>query len=783
MSTKPKTVFESYWLPSRDEIWNEFDCQKPIVEITDERILETEGYSIIRQGLMSSNKGVVYSAVHKVKGETIEMSVMVTLLELLPTVHRLHYKTHTLPLLRILCKMDKGQCIRHKSLIKVFDIFLTSQKSYIFLDRINNAVRLEAKLKEKTFKINEKLNVTCQIVEALNFLHCSGIAHLNVKIENFLIDKESQVRLVGLSRIYMFWNGKTQREVLYPKLIKKAFINKEYPKEVIAKNFDPTAVDVFSLGIVICKMFLKKNPFSKGPLNKKYCDIEKVWRSFCLSNSQLISFQPKNIVLLLDMIFINRASKRIRLPKLLKTGLLKQADEKSISDFAKLAKKINAKKPIKSVIDKSTNLKSTSVSVRNISKTAKEKSLAAKEKSTSMKDTKEEKTYSATNLTKSRTEFDKSTNEEGSISKTEFKSETNSSTKVLNKSLLINRKPKDSEKSINSFTRLIRSLTRFNITPNTTPTKETEEKSNSTKSLRHKSEGENQIIRIKTKLTTKKKLNIPSLSVGIQAKSRTQSETKLEEYDLNKLIAEAINRKLLNEKSICSNPSKTEETEKSEKEENELEKNSPITKVQSGVNASKSQIKSIQNSMEDIKPTKSKISQDKSKKTPFKKKSLKRTIEKSRSTSSNDKLKVERSQNSRTSKKKRKKSNTSKSKQKVESSQSIKSIKKSNPSKSKSKQIQNKSQKSASASVTQVSKNSSVASVQSQKTKSDKLKQNLKRIKVSYQDILKLYQGKIDKSEINRAADIEDTFNKESKLSTTVNSKSSTKKLKGRFII
>ena len=119
------------------------------------------------------------------------------------------------------------------------------------------------KEKEKTYKI-----ILTQIFEAVNYLHKNNIAHLDIKLENILINKKLEIKLID------FGFGKYD-----PKNKLNNFFggtpNYMSPEIVLKRPYISTLSDIWSLGVLVFKLFNNDYPFKGFTEKDLYNSIKK----------------------------------------------------------------------------------------------------------------------------------------------------------------------------------------------------------------------------------------------------------------------------------------------------------------------------------------------------------------------------------------------------------------------------------------------------------------------------------------------------------------------------
>ena len=130
----------------------------------------------------------------------------------------------------------------HKSFVKVYDIFTTEDKLYLFMDEYSptNMNSLIQRSKISDLDIHKWIQ---QLAEAFNFMHTFAIAHLNIRSQNIIFDKDFNVKVVGLSRAFFYFNL-DQETIIKAAKVPKAPYNDHLPPECFENDFNPQPSDV-----------------------------------------------------------------------------------------------------------------------------------------------------------------------------------------------------------------------------------------------------------------------------------------------------------------------------------------------------------------------------------------------------------------------------------------------------------------------------------------------------------------------------------------------------------
>ena len=176
--------------------------------------------------------------------------------------------------------------LKHENIIEFKDF----QKNLTIEDAEGNqeqvtAMLLEYAAKGDLFDLIENFNsmplflarsFAKQVVEAIAYLHERGIAHRDIKLENFLLDAKYRVKLAdfGLS-------CHTDKDELLTEA--NGTLQYQAPEQHAKKPYNGFQVDVFSLGVVIFLLVAGRMPFLKADSEDEYYkdfvtgDVEKFW--------------------------------------------------------------------------------------------------------------------------------------------------------------------------------------------------------------------------------------------------------------------------------------------------------------------------------------------------------------------------------------------------------------------------------------------------------------------------------------------------------------------------
>ena len=154
--------------------------------------------------------------------------------------------------------------IRHPNVIQVHDIFRSNQNIYIFMEfACNGSLSGQIKQSENGFLDEGKARFwfkqTCDALECMHIQH--KMCHRDIKVENVLLDAEMNAKLSDFG----FAKDLSEFE------LSRTFCGTEpyfAPELVMKLNYNPYAVDIWALGVLLYVMLNGRFPFHFRDLHK-----------------------------------------------------------------------------------------------------------------------------------------------------------------------------------------------------------------------------------------------------------------------------------------------------------------------------------------------------------------------------------------------------------------------------------------------------------------------------------------------------------------------------------
>ena len=162
--------------------------------------------------------------------------------------------------------------IKHKYIVQLYEILQTQNHIFIIMEYCEGKDIMDYILKKNGLSELESLKYFQQLINALMYLHSQNIAHRDIKIDNLLLDKNKNLKLIdfGLSTKY---SNNT--------LLNQACGTVVYAAPEVLQGYDyhGMMVDVWSSGIVLYGLLSGCLPFydKDDEINKKLICEGKIY--------------------------------------------------------------------------------------------------------------------------------------------------------------------------------------------------------------------------------------------------------------------------------------------------------------------------------------------------------------------------------------------------------------------------------------------------------------------------------------------------------------------------
>ena len=165
--------------------------------------------------------------------------------------------------------------INHKNIAKLYDVITTDKQILILQELVigislreyyNNEIRNQKGISEHKSNIFKK--IFKQIFEAMNYIHKRNIAHRDIKLENILMTKNYEIKIIDFG--FGMYNPENKLQNFFC-----GTPNYMPPEIAFKKPYNGEKADLWSLGVLVYKIFCADFPFKGKNEKELYKSIEK----------------------------------------------------------------------------------------------------------------------------------------------------------------------------------------------------------------------------------------------------------------------------------------------------------------------------------------------------------------------------------------------------------------------------------------------------------------------------------------------------------------------------
>jgi len=215
---------------------------------------QIESYRIVRK-LGSGGMGEVYLA------EDVRLNRKVAL-KLLPP----HFTVNPDRVRRFEREARAASALNHPNIVTIYEIGQSNTTHFIATEFVDGKT-LRQLINEKPFTLNETLNVSMQVADALSGAHAAGIVHRDIKPENIMIRHDGYVKILDFGLAKLTEQQTIDADLETPTLLQSnpglvmGTVQYMSPEQARAKNVG-IGTDIWSLGIVMYELLAGYVPFT-----------------------------------------------------------------------------------------------------------------------------------------------------------------------------------------------------------------------------------------------------------------------------------------------------------------------------------------------------------------------------------------------------------------------------------------------------------------------------------------------------------------------------------------
>src|SRR5579872_3185908 len=155
---------------------------------------------------------------------------------------------------RFLLEAQSMARLNHPNIVAVYDVGVDRDMSYIILEYVRGTTMREADRTKISF--DEAINITIQLLEALQYAHGQGIIHRDIKPGNIMLTGDGSLKVMdfGLARRMSDVSNLTQSGEIVGTI---AYLP---PERFLGKSGDRTS-DLYSVGVLLYELLCGTLPF------------------------------------------------------------------------------------------------------------------------------------------------------------------------------------------------------------------------------------------------------------------------------------------------------------------------------------------------------------------------------------------------------------------------------------------------------------------------------------------------------------------------------------------
>ena len=212
----------------------------------------------------------------------------------------------------ILREIEILKKLNHPNIVKLYDTIISDKNILLIQELVNGIslrdfynkeIRNQRNISEKKYKILTL--IFKQIFSAFDYIHKKNIFHRDIKLENILLTKNYKIKIIDFG--FGLYNPRNY--------LQKFFCgtpNYMAPEIIMKKEYDGQKADMWSLGILLYKLFCADFPF-KGK------DEKDLYRHIIKGKYKIKEYVPDFIKIIIDKILRPKPYQRINCDQILQS--------------------------------------------------------------------------------------------------------------------------------------------------------------------------------------------------------------------------------------------------------------------------------------------------------------------------------------------------------------------------------------------------------------------------------------------------------------------------------
>lgn len=172
----------------------------------------------------------------------------------------------------LLQEAHKTQQLSHPNIVRVFDVDADQQHYFIVMEHLDGESldQVIKRYKPKGLPLKSAMNLLCQIADALDFAHKTGIVHADLKPANIMVNRSGEVKVLdfGVAQKLQLNHDIYAAEQQSQTAPLSGYTPAYASPQLLAGNTPCVADDVFSFACLSYELLTSKHPFERLPADK-----------------------------------------------------------------------------------------------------------------------------------------------------------------------------------------------------------------------------------------------------------------------------------------------------------------------------------------------------------------------------------------------------------------------------------------------------------------------------------------------------------------------------------
>lgn len=172
----------------------------------------------------------------------------------------------------LLQEAHKTQQLSHPNIVRVFDVDADQQHYFIVMECLDGESldQVIKRYKPKGLPLKSAMNLLCQIADALNFAHKTGIVHADLKPANIMVNRSGEVKVLdfGVAQKLQLNHDIYAAEQQSQTAPLSGYTPAYASPQLLAGNTPCVADDIFSFACLSYELLTSKHPFDRLPADK-----------------------------------------------------------------------------------------------------------------------------------------------------------------------------------------------------------------------------------------------------------------------------------------------------------------------------------------------------------------------------------------------------------------------------------------------------------------------------------------------------------------------------------